>query len=54
MDMPRQQMVLATIKGTLMLHYVPFMYFSIKREYQDSEIKEILVIEDLNLYITFS
>jgi hypothetical protein len=29
-----------------MLHYVPFMYGSIKREDLSSEVKEILVFED--------
>lgn len=37
-----------------MLHYVPFMYFSVKREDRSSDVKEIVVIEDLNLIITFS
>ena len=30
------------------------MYFSIKREVRSSDVKEILVIEDFNLLITFS
>lgn len=30
------------------------MYFSVKREDRSSDVKEIVVIEDLNLIITFS
>ena len=37
-----------------MIHYVPFMYGSIKRVDKSSDVKEILVFEDLNIIITIS
>ncbi len=54
LDKLQQSMILATINGTFIFHYAPFMYVSIKRAYRNSVVNDIAVFEDLNMIVTFS